>query len=171
MKARCACQCSPHVSLTVVTTIVSLVHAAYIIDTGGIRVLIAALVEDCMSLTVANLPIVTTAFIRRLSGMSSCDSDGDGQRCSSFKFRSWSRAPGATTATANWTIGFGGDGSGGRSDTVVGGTTHTELMCTTLEPTKDMMSLDSEDNIFGSTSTKLKKDVETGTSLDQQVHH
>jgi hypothetical protein len=110
-------------ALTVVTTIVSLVHAAYIIDTGGTRVLIAALVEDCMSLTVANLPIVATAFIRRLSGVSSCDNnfDGDGQRGSSFKFRSWSCAPGgATTATANWTVGFGSDGSSKRGDTVVG---------------------------------------------------
>jgi hypothetical protein len=155
-----------------VTTIVSLVHAAYIIATGGIRVIISALVEDCISLTVANLPIVATAFIRCLSGVSSGDGnfDGDGQRRSSFKFRTWSRAPGATTATTNWTISFGGDGSGGRSDTVVGDTTHTELTCTTLEPTKDMMPVGSEDNIFASTSTKLEKDVETGTTLDQQVH-
>jgi len=35
---------------------VSLVHAAYIITRGGIPVIISALVEDCMSLTVANFP-------------------------------------------------------------------------------------------------------------------
>jgi len=37
---------------TVATTIVFLVHAAYIIiTTGNVRVIIAVLVEDCMSLT------------------------------------------------------------------------------------------------------------------------
>lgn len=34
-------------STSVVTTIVSLVHAAYILRTGGTRVLIAAIVEVC----------------------------------------------------------------------------------------------------------------------------
>ncbi|KAF8262793.1 hypothetical protein EI94DRAFT_1600472, partial [Lactarius quietus] len=48
-------------STSIVTTIVSLVHAAYIISRGGIPVIISALVEDCMSLTVANLPNVATA--------------------------------------------------------------------------------------------------------------
>ncbi|KAH9955898.1 hypothetical protein BC827DRAFT_1085255, partial [Russula dissimulans] len=52
-------------STSIVTTIVSLVHAAYIITRGGIPVIISALVEDCMSLTVANLPVVATASIHR----------------------------------------------------------------------------------------------------------
>jgi len=51
-------------STCVVTTIVSLVHAAYILTLGGPKVLIAALVEDCMSLFVANVPIVATALFK-----------------------------------------------------------------------------------------------------------
>ncbi|KAG7086353.1 hypothetical protein E1B28_002314 [Marasmius oreades] len=51
-------------STCIVTTIVSLVHAAYILTTGGIRVIISALVEDCVSLIVANVPVVVTALLR-----------------------------------------------------------------------------------------------------------
>ncbi|CAK5267497.1 unnamed protein product [Mycena citricolor] len=50
-------------STCVVTTIVSLVHAAFILRNGGVKVVISALVEDCMSLVVANLPVVVTAFV------------------------------------------------------------------------------------------------------------
>ncbi|KAL0059838.1 hypothetical protein AAF712_013375 [Marasmius tenuissimus] len=51
-------------STCLITTIVSLVHAAYILTTGGIRVIISALVEDCVSLMVANVPVVVTALLR-----------------------------------------------------------------------------------------------------------
>lgn len=45
-------------------TKVSLVHAAFILTTGGIKVIISALVEDCISLIVCNLPVAVTALIR-----------------------------------------------------------------------------------------------------------
>ncbi|TFK47226.1 hypothetical protein OE88DRAFT_1608002, partial [Heliocybe sulcata] len=51
-------------STSIVTTIVSLAHAYYIITEGEIPVVISALVEDCMSLTVANLPVTATALLR-----------------------------------------------------------------------------------------------------------
>ncbi|KAH8835080.1 hypothetical protein DL96DRAFT_1572760 [Flagelloscypha sp. PMI_526] len=51
-------------STCVVTTIVSLVHAAYIISNGGIKVVISAIVEDSCSLIVANIPVVVTAALR-----------------------------------------------------------------------------------------------------------
>ncbi|TFK73728.1 hypothetical protein BDN72DRAFT_893690 [Pluteus cervinus] len=51
-------------STCIVTTIVSLVHAAYILTLGGSKVVIAALVEDCISLIVCNIPVVITASIR-----------------------------------------------------------------------------------------------------------
>ncbi|KAI0056517.1 hypothetical protein BV25DRAFT_1832172 [Artomyces pyxidatus] len=51
-------------STSIVTTIVSMVHAAYIITSGGSKVLVSALVEDCLSLTVANVPVVATAVLR-----------------------------------------------------------------------------------------------------------
>ncbi|KAJ7186981.1 hypothetical protein C8R46DRAFT_282393 [Mycena filopes] len=50
-------------STCVVTTIVSLVHAAFILRNGGIKVVISALVEDCLSLIVANLPVLVTTMI------------------------------------------------------------------------------------------------------------
>ncbi|KAJ6616997.1 hypothetical protein B0H10DRAFT_1347022 [Mycena sp. CBHHK59/15] len=50
-------------STCVVTTIVSLVHAAFILRNGGIKVVISALVEDCLSLIVANIPVVITALM------------------------------------------------------------------------------------------------------------
>ncbi|KAK7031664.1 hypothetical protein R3P38DRAFT_2925035 [Favolaschia claudopus] len=50
-------------STCVVTTIVSLVHAAFILQKGGIKVVISALVEDCFSLIVANIPVVVTTMV------------------------------------------------------------------------------------------------------------
>jgi hypothetical protein len=82
------------------------VHAAYIITEGGIPVVISALVEDCMSLTVANVPVVATASLRHVSSTNSphVDDDGDGQRWS-LKFRTrTTRLPGSTT---HWSTGFG----------------------------------------------------------------
>ncbi|KAF8268994.1 hypothetical protein EI94DRAFT_1726212 [Lactarius quietus] len=55
----------------------------------------SALVEDCMSLTVANLPVVATASFRHLK--SSSDDDGDGQRWSAWKFKT--RTMPVSTAT------------------------------------------------------------------------
>ncbi|THU93597.1 hypothetical protein K435DRAFT_799582 [Dendrothele bispora CBS 962.96] len=46
-----------------VTTIVSLAHAAYIINLTGIEVLISAIVEYFISLIVANIPVVVAAII------------------------------------------------------------------------------------------------------------
>jgi putative effector of murein hydrolase LrgA (UPF0299 family) len=51
-------------STCIITTIVSLVHAAYILSVGGIKVIISALVEDCVSLMIANVPVVVTAVMR-----------------------------------------------------------------------------------------------------------
>ncbi|KAJ7132408.1 hypothetical protein C8R44DRAFT_773998 [Mycena epipterygia] len=50
-------------STCVVTTIVSLVHAAFILRNGGVKVVISALVEDCLSLIVANIPVVVTSVV------------------------------------------------------------------------------------------------------------
>ncbi|KAJ7156897.1 hypothetical protein C8R43DRAFT_883603, partial [Mycena crocata] len=50
-------------STCIITTIVSLVHAAMILTGRGPKILIAAVVEDCVSLIVCNLPIVITASL------------------------------------------------------------------------------------------------------------
>ncbi|KAI0288944.1 hypothetical protein BC826DRAFT_1188097 [Russula brevipes] len=153
-------------STAIVTTIVSLVHAAYIITRGGIPVIISALVEDCMSLTVANLPVVATASFRRLSGVSRHEHpDGDGQRWSSFKFRTRTQPPGATTAT-HWTTGFGA-GAGGVS---VHNTT-TEFTGTSVEMTKNTIPAFAvgPDGLFSGTMTKgdFDGDAEKGQVLEQ----
>lgn len=151
----------------VVTTVVSLVHASYIITTGGIPVVISALVEDCMSLTVANLPVVATASIRRISGASTRDAnpDRDGQRWSSFKFRTRTQQPGGTT---HLTTGFGGISRGG---TGVRDPTETDVSgTTTFEPSKSTIPVISED-FFAATPTKveLDGDAEKGQSFDPQM--
>jgi hypothetical protein len=51
-------------STCIVTTIVSLVHAIYIFKHGGPKVIIAAFVENCISLIVCSLPVVITASMR-----------------------------------------------------------------------------------------------------------
>ncbi|KAJ7798094.1 hypothetical protein B0H14DRAFT_2908205, partial [Mycena olivaceomarginata] len=54
-------------STCVVTTIiylqVSLVHAAFILRNGGVKEIISAIVEDCLSLIVANVPVVVAAIM------------------------------------------------------------------------------------------------------------
>ncbi|KAA1467296.1 hypothetical protein DENSPDRAFT_832309 [Dentipellis sp. KUC8613] len=98
-------------STSIVTTIVSLVHAVYIILGGGIKVIISALVEDCMSLSVANIPVTVTALWRILgihtqgrADDSYTDEPSDGPRFSTFRFKS--RLTGVFTTT-------GGGGGGG----------------------------------------------------------
>ncbi|KAF9465587.1 hypothetical protein BDZ94DRAFT_1253482 [Collybia nuda] len=51
-------------STCIVTTVVSLVHAVLILKRGGKKVIIAALVEDCLSLIVCNIPVVFTSALR-----------------------------------------------------------------------------------------------------------
>jgi len=51
-------------STCVVTTIISMVHATYILTVGGAKVVISALVEDNLSLIVANMPILILATFR-----------------------------------------------------------------------------------------------------------
>ncbi|KAJ7753174.1 hypothetical protein B0H16DRAFT_1544698 [Mycena metata] len=50
-------------STCVVTTIVSLVHAAFILKDYDMKILISAIVEACLSLIVANIPVVITTTI------------------------------------------------------------------------------------------------------------
>ncbi|KAJ7922281.1 hypothetical protein B0H13DRAFT_1865867 [Mycena leptocephala] len=50
-------------SSCVVTTIVSLVHAAFILTHHKMKIFISAMVEDCLSLIVANIPVVITTTI------------------------------------------------------------------------------------------------------------
>ncbi|KAI0247713.1 hypothetical protein BJV78DRAFT_1157043 [Lactifluus subvellereus] len=120
----------PICQLVFVTTIVSLVHAAFIISEGGFPEAISAFVEDCMSLTVANVPVVATALLRCISGTNSRDAndDDDGQ-CGtlSLKFRTQTtRPPGATM---RWSTGFGLSGAGVSS----GNTTESATLDATMK--------------------------------------
>ena len=141
------------------TTIVSLVHAAYIITRGGIPVIISALVEDCMSLTVANLPVVATASIRHLSITASRepDPDGDGQRWSSWKFRSPSQPAGSVSISAQLSTNFrskgGNAGAGGRHVATNTGTMMTTD--TTIDLTKkSAIPIGSDEQLFGASGAE-----------------
>ncbi|KAJ7922316.1 hypothetical protein B0H13DRAFT_125073 [Mycena leptocephala] len=50
-------------STCVVTTIVSLVHSAFLLTHANMKILISAIVEGCVSLIVANIPVVITTTI------------------------------------------------------------------------------------------------------------
>jgi len=150
-----------------VTTVVSLVHAAYIITRGGIPVIISALVEDCMSLTVANLPVVATASIRHFSTTAARepDPDGDGQRWSSWKFRSPTQPAGSGSMSAQLTANYrskgGGAGAGiGRADHT-GTTTTTD---TTIDLTKKSaiptFKTGSDEQLFGASGAEKRTEGE-----------
>ncbi|GLB37665.1 putative expressed protein [Lyophyllum shimeji] len=51
-------------STCLITTAVSLVHAAFIFVHAGHKEVIAAIVEDCVSLIVCNIPVVFTSLLR-----------------------------------------------------------------------------------------------------------
>ncbi|KAG1866211.1 hypothetical protein F4604DRAFT_1779364 [Suillus subluteus] len=51
-------------STSAITTVVSLVHAYYILSDGGLKEAVAAIVETSVSLIVANLSVVVTFFLR-----------------------------------------------------------------------------------------------------------
>lgn len=151
------------------TTVVSLVHAAYIITRGGIPVIISALVEDCMSLTVANLPVVATASIRHFSiaAAREPDPDGDGQRWSSWKFRSPTQPAGTTITittqlSTNYRSKGGGAGAGGGGIAANMGTTTTTD--TTIDLTKKSaipaLEIGSDEQLFGASGAEKKTEGE-----------
>ncbi|KAF8630994.1 hypothetical protein AX15_002686 [Amanita polypyramis BW_CC] len=50
-------------STCIITTVVSLIHAVYVLTTGGVKEEIAAIVEDCASLVVCNIPVIAPALL------------------------------------------------------------------------------------------------------------
>ncbi|KAH9953435.1 hypothetical protein BGW80DRAFT_1259330 [Lactifluus volemus] len=124
----------PICQLVFVTTVVSLVHSFFILTSGGVHEAISALVENCMSLTVANVPVVATALFRPFWGYQTEDDD-DGKRWTGSALRFHSRpGPRVTTTTTGtqWSIGFiSRFGRGDASDSNA-----TELTDTTLDSTK-----------------------------------
>ena len=141
----------------------SLVHAAYIITTGGIPVIISALVEDCMSLTVANVPVVATVLIIRIYGANPRD-DNDGQRWSSFKFRTRTQMSGTTP---HWTSGIVTSGRGAGVNENSTHTGVTEFTGTTLDQMKSTVptfSVGSEEVFPG---IKPKEEV-SGVENEQE---
>jgi hypothetical protein len=151
-----------------VTTVVSLVHAAYIITRGGIPVIISALVEDCMSLTVANLPVVATASMRHLSTTAAHepDPDGDGQRWSSWKFRSPTQPTGTASMAAQLAANFRSKGGGAGAG--VGGMANNTGTTTTTDTTIDLtkksvipaLEIGSDEQLFGASGAEKKTEGE-----------
>ncbi|KAI0734234.1 hypothetical protein C8Q72DRAFT_873264 [Fomitopsis betulina] len=85
-------------STSIVTTIVSLVHAALILSNGGIKVVIAAIVEDTFSIIVCNLPVVVTALMRKAGQP---DEDTDPATQSTFGWRVATRTGKSFTTTTD----------------------------------------------------------------------
>ncbi|KAI0053213.1 hypothetical protein FA95DRAFT_1552711 [Auriscalpium vulgare] len=135
-------------STSIVTTVVSLVHAVYIIRSGGKNVLIAAIVELGMSLTVANVPVVVTAFARVVKRDASAagteDPDG-GPRWTTLQFR---RVTGQYSVSAG-TRQFGGATTG--TGSVMPGT----VTLATLHGSDETSQFDSKDSGMGKIATSL----------------
>ncbi|KAF8468523.1 hypothetical protein DFH94DRAFT_697739 [Russula ochroleuca] len=157
-------------STSIVTTIVSLVHASYIITRGGIPVIISALVEDCMSLTVANFPVVLSASIRHFSSSPSHDLDDD-EPSLTWKFRTPTQ-PDSGTVTGQLSTGYRPRGGGGRG---VGNTTTTtsEVTDTTIDLTKKSVipafEVGSEEQLFGASGVEKKTEGEIAMDGNDQT--
>lgn len=155
-------------STAIVTTVVSLVHAAYIITRGGIPVIISALVEDCMSLTVANVPVVVIASIRQFSitAAREPDPDGDGQRWSSWKFRTPTQPASTASMTTQLTTNFRSKGgsAGTRSGRMADNTGTMTTTDTTIDLTKKSaipaLEIGSDEQLFGASNTEKKTEGE-----------
>ena len=150
------------------TTIVSLVHAVYIMTKGGFPELISALVEDCMSLTVANVPAVAAASVRCVSRNSrdANDDDDDGQRWLSLKFRT--RTTRLSGATTHRSTGFGLS----RGGVSVGIT--TDITSTTPGPMRETSPVDSVgalglDEIFAGVKMDRELDEDAKRGKDGEV--
>jgi len=89
-------------STCLVTTAVSLVHAAFIFIHAGHKEVIAAIVEDCVSLIVCNVPVVVTSLlhIQRENRMDNTTGHG---RPSGLRFASWHPKSTAVNETATTT--------------------------------------------------------------------
>jgi hypothetical protein len=154
--------------LSVVTTVVSLVHAAYILTVGGIPVIISALVEDCMSLTVANLPVVATASMKHFSTTAARepDPDGDGQRWSSWKFRSPTQPAGTASMTTQLTSNFRSKGGGARAGggRIADNTGTMSTTDTTIDLTQKSVipafEIGSDEQLFGASGAEKKTEGE-----------
>ncbi|KAI0755398.1 hypothetical protein BC629DRAFT_1662758, partial [Irpex lacteus] len=93
-------------STSIVTTIVSLVHAALILTVGGIKVVIAAIIEDTFSLIVCNVPVVVTFLLRHALAFGEPESRrGTGEDHGGSTFGWWHTNAGVETAR-----GFGRSG-------------------------------------------------------------
>ncbi|KII85936.1 hypothetical protein PLICRDRAFT_94109 [Plicaturopsis crispa FD-325 SS-3] len=74
-------------STCIATTIVSLVHAVFILEDEGVKVILVAIVENGVSLLVCNVPVVVTATLH-LRGTSPAESTDDGRPSTFIRFAS-----------------------------------------------------------------------------------
>ncbi|KAF8070682.1 hypothetical protein FPV67DRAFT_1036233 [Lyophyllum atratum] len=98
-------------STCLITTVVSLVHAAFIFVHAGHKEVIAAIVEDCVSLIVCNVPVVVTSLLHiQRDHQKANASTGHGP--SRIRFATWNprstAAVGETTTagTTGWMNNF-----------------------------------------------------------------
>ncbi|KZV81495.1 hypothetical protein EXIGLDRAFT_755554 [Exidia glandulosa HHB12029] len=151
-------------STSVVTTIVSLVHAAYILRTGGTKVLVAAIVEDTVSLMVANLPVAATAAMRA-AGVKIGPEAEDAPSLSTMRFGAKSGAK--SGGAGRWSLWTGGGGRSRVGERSVGSTTLNNTSTYKAdEDLRDDVGLDRE---RGRTTTfRLGELRSTGTVEDDR---
>ncbi|KZV77408.1 hypothetical protein PENSPDRAFT_747132 [Peniophora sp. CONT] len=170
-------------STAIVTTFVSLVHAAYIIKDGTTSVLISAVVEDCMSLTVANFPVVATAALRKLpfgttgpsGGATTDESANDGRHWKSTGMRFRSMFPTVTRDNANGggktTIRWGANTTRDQVGTTGGGGASDYWGQSTGAGTTES-GMSGEDSVRWASVDKgnhVKLDVEAGAGLGSRA--
>ena len=145
----------------VVTTIVSLVHAPYILE-GGFPELISGLVEDCMSLTVANIPVVAGASIRCISGnLRDANDDDHGQRWSALRFRT--RTTRSSGVNTHWSTGFGPSRGGVSAGITTDITSTTPAAMRETSPVYSVGSLGPDEMFTGAKMDReLNKNAQRG---------
>ncbi|KAM6492193.1 hypothetical protein JOM56_011917, partial [Amanita muscaria] len=90
-------------STCVITTIVSLVHAAILLSSASLAVVIAGAVEDCISLIVCNIPVIVAAIMRQQNRAS----EANRQRRMTFVLSTIEFRPNELGAVPNASTTFG----------------------------------------------------------------
>jgi len=139
-------------STCLITTAVSLVHAVFIfIHAGHQEVFISAIVEDCVSLIICNVPVVVTSLLRIQRGRREANAS-TGHRPSGLRFASWH--PRSSTV--------------GEAATTVGTSTRETIgWMTNFRWEREIPELESEDS--GITTVKLTNVDLKNTGVEVQL--
>ncbi|KAK7015210.1 hypothetical protein VNI00_019140 [Paramarasmius palmivorus] len=160
-------------STCLITTAVSLVHAAFIFIGAGHQEVMAAIAEDCVSLIVCNVPVVATVMIRKFSGGNDergpRKSRATNNRSLTLKFATFngrSRAAGATSVGQTTTTGTATGTNWLRWDRELGETDSSEPNTSTVLSTSvelaEASSRPEPNEVLDSDTRKLDPESQVG---------